>query len=58
MSERPTALERYSWSDTLTARELGREWRKLRINSLIIGGTILLLIVGGVIVLALFVFMM
>ena len=24
---------------------MGREWRKLRINSLIIGGTILLLIV-------------
>lgn len=45
MSERPTALERYSWSDALTARDLGREWRKLRINSLIIGGTILLLIV-------------
>jgi peptide/nickel transport system permease protein len=45
MSESPTALERYSWSDTLTARDLGREWRKLRINSLIIGGTILLLIV-------------
>jgi len=45
MSERPTALERYSWSDTLTARDMGREWRKLRINSLIIGGTILLLIV-------------
>ena len=45
MSESPTALERYSWSDTLTARDVGREWRKLRINSLIIGGTILLLIV-------------
>jgi peptide/nickel transport system permease protein len=45
MSENPTALERYSWSDTLTARDMGREWRKLRINSLIIGGTILLLIV-------------
>ena len=45
MNERPTALERYSWSDTLTARDMGREWRKLRINSLIIGGTILLLIV-------------
>jgi peptide/nickel transport system permease protein len=43
--ESPTVLERYSWSDALTARDLGREWRKLRLNSLIIGGTILLLIV-------------